>query len=60
MAARWFDDGDGRTGAYQDAWPDQDRPGELERYRAWIAAKLFQGLAILVLLMVAVVLFDSW
>jgi hypothetical protein len=60
MAARWFDEGDRQTGAHRDGFPDQERPGELERYRAWIAAKLFQGLAILVLMMVSVVLFDSW
>ncbi len=60
MAARWFDEGDGHLIAFAEASPDEHRPGELERYRAWIAAKLFQGLAILVLLIVAVALFNSW
>ena len=60
MAAKWLDEGEGRAIAFGEACPDEHRPGELERYRAWIAAKLFQGLGILVLVMVAVVLFDSW
>jgi hypothetical protein len=60
MVAKWFAEGDGQASAPSGTWPDEQGPAELERYRAWIAAKLFQGLGILVLVTVAVVLFDSW
>lgn len=60
MAAERVNDTGGSAGSFRDDWSDESRPADVERYRAWIAAKLFQGLGILVLIMVAVVLFDSW
>ena len=59
MTAGWSNGSEPRTRAHAGAWPDENGPDELERYRAWIAAKLFQGIALLVLLTIAVVLFDS-
>ncbi len=60
MAARLSEERRGSASGVSDGWADDERAGEIERYRAWIAAKLLQGLGIVVLLMVAVILFDSW
>ena len=60
MAARWFDEGARSVGSRFEGWSDDDGPAEIERHRAWIAAKLFQGIGVVVLLTFAVVLFDSW
>ncbi len=41
-------------------WHEEDGPDpNVERYRAWISAKLFQGLGLVAVLIVAVFVFDS-
>ena len=60
MAFEHRDKGERSATAGAATWPDQDGRGEAERYRAWIAAKLLQGITLVLLLMAAVVLFDSW
>ena len=60
MAARWFDTSDGWGGGRVHEWHDDGPSAEVERHRAWIATKLFQGIGLIVLLTVAVVLLGSW
>ncbi|NNM75111.1 hypothetical protein [Enterovirga aerilata] len=47
-------------GRFEDRCAEDGAPSEIERYRAWIAAKLLQGICLFVLLAITVVLFDSW
>jgi hypothetical protein len=44
-----------RRSLQQDEGPDRD----VERYRAWITAKLFQGFGIITVLLLAIIMFDS-
>jgi hypothetical protein len=60
MAMRWAEGREGSAERAVEPWSGDGSPAEVERYRAWIAVKLFQGLGLLVFLVVAVVLFDSW
>jgi hypothetical protein len=42
------------------SWQRKDGPDrDVERYRAWITAKLLQGLGMAVVLLLAIVMFDS-
>ncbi|MDB5558917.1 MAG: hypothetical protein JWQ36_1851 [Enterovirga sp.] len=60
MATRWAEGREGSAERGLEPFSADESPAEVERYRAWIAVKLFQGLGLMVFLVVAVVLFDSW